>query len=368
MPVKGEPGLALRELDIGPLEKPIVVATPPGDDRLFVIEQHRGRIIVVRDGARLKAPFLDLEGAVAQGFEQGLLGLAFHPEHRDNGLVYVSLTAPGTGDNILLSYRVHPKAPDIVDARTQQVVLTIQQPFRIHNSGSIAFGPDGYLYMAVGNGVGGNEAYSGQAQDMTRLLGKILRIDVDQGNRVQAYSIPQDNPFIDRDYIRPEIWASGLRNPWRLSIDGLTGDVYVPDVGSGNREELNIQPAGSSGGRNYGWPMFEGTRCRQADGCEETGLTMPAYEFTHEEGCAIIGGAVYRGCRLSAYQGEYFFGDHCNHLVRSIRWDGTGIVSEREWPSLRAEGAILSSIAPGPRGELHFADRAGGRVFVMVAP
>jgi glucose/arabinose dehydrogenase len=368
-PVAGEPPLALAALDLPTLSRPIVVSSPPDDPRLFVLEQHDARILIIEGGALREEPFLDLSGAVARGFEQGLIGLAFHPEYAVNGRLFVSYTAALTGDSYIVEYRVSGD-PNRVDPGSRQVVLIVQQPFRLHNGGHMAFGPDGYLYIGFGDGVDYGGLHLQNAQNLTNLLGTLVRIDVDEASPGAAYGIPPDNPFVEADdYRRPEIWSYGLRNPWGFSFDPATGDLYLPDVGQSAREELNIEPFGAPGGRNYGWHWFEGTRCNDdSEGCDEEGLTPPVYEFGHDEGCAIIGGAVYRGCRMPGHHGKYLLIDWCNRLARTLEWNGAEVENVIDWPALRPEapGSNVGSIAVDGRGELYLADRNGGVIYQVV--
>ncbi|MBL4636502.1 MAG: PQQ-dependent sugar dehydrogenase [Kofleriaceae bacterium] len=365
----GEVTLALKKLPIE-VEKPIVVNSPPGDDRLFIMENQRGRILIYRDGQLEAEPFINLEGQIADRFEQGLLGLAFHPNHVENRKVYVSFTVPITGDVAVVEFTTFANNPDAIDLATGRSIITVPQPWSKHNGGSIHFGIDGFLYIGIGNSLSSAIADLQTAQDLTLQLGKILRIDIDNGTLGQAYAIPEDNPYVDTIYARKDIWHSGLRNPWGMYIDPLTGTMYIPDIGSSKREELNIVAAGVSG-LNFGYPIMEGAQC-QSSGCDPTGFVAPQVDYGRDEGCAIIGGTVYRGCNFPEYHGQYFYTDWCHMFVRSLEWQDGSIVSTQEWPALipdgaEGEGARLSSVASGPNGELFLADHFDNAIYEVVA-
>lgn len=368
-PQEGEVPLALKKLDID-VESPIVVNSPWGDDRLFILENQRGRILIYRGGQLEAAPFINMEGQIADRFEQGLLGLAFHPNHEDNRKVYVSFTVPVTGDVSVVEFETFANNPDAIDIETARAILTVPQPWTKHNGGSIHFGIDGYLYIGIGNSLSSAIADLQTAQDLTLQLGKILRIDVDNGSLGQNYAIPPDNPYVDETYARKDIWHLGLRNPWGMYIDPMTGTMYIPDIGSSRREELNIVPAGVSG-LNFGYPIMEGAQC-QTGGCDPTGLTSPQVDYGRDEGCSIIGGTVYRGCNFPEYHGEFFYTDWCHLFVRSLKWEESSITSSKEWPELipagaEGEGARISSIASGPNGELFIADHFDNAIYEVVA-
>ncbi len=368
-PVQGEVALQLVDLGLD-LQKPIVINSPAGDDRLFIMENQRGRIMIYRNGTLEAEPFLDLQGEIADGFEQGLLGLAFHPDHALNNKVYVSFTVPITGDVAVVEFTSITGDPDKLDKATGKPIITIPQPWSKHNAGSIHFGTDGYLYIALGNSLSTPIADLETAQNLTMHLGKILRIDVDNGTVGQPYAIPPDNPYIGMLYIRPEIWHYGLRNPWGMYIDPQTGTMYIPDIGGDRREELNIVEADVSG-INYGYPIMEGSMCSEA-GCDQTGLELPTLDYGRGEGCAIMGGTVYRGCNFPAYHDEFFYTDWCHQFVRSLKWENGAVASTREWPDLippgaPGEGARVSSVASGPNGELFMADHFDNKVYAVVA-
>lgn len=304
---------------------PVFATSPPGDTtRFFICEQHTGRIKILNLQTRATnaVPFMT-QSSVAQGGEQGLLGLAFHPQYAANGRFFVYYTRVADGFNVLKRYTVSAN-PDIADT-TSGVTLLIfpkYQPTQNHNGGWIAFGPDGYLYVAVGDG--GMTTYTAQS-DTTR-LGKILRLDVDGG---EPYAIPPSNPFAGEPSPKDEFWAKGLRNPWRNSFDRATGDLVVTDVGAMLWEEVNHQPGSSAGGENYGWDKFEGyVRFNCPNPCDSSGLTRPVHVYAHGAGdCAIAGGYTYRGAAIPDLQGTYFFGDYCSGRIWSMRIAG-GVATE----------------------------------------
>ncbi len=293
------------------LASPTSLTYAPGDaERLFFTER-AGRVRIIRKGALLDQPFLDISGQVttAPG-ERAMSSLAFHPDYQSNGTFFVIYTDTA-GDSVLARFTVSGD-PDVADAASQAIVLTVPQPFPTHNVGPMAFGPDGYLY--IGSGDGGADTGGVFAQNTGSLLGKILRIDVDGP---APYGIPRDNPFVGTAGL-DEIWALGLRNPWRISFDRLTGDLWIADVGESSHEEIDFQPARAPGGANYGWNCMEGDNCYPGGGCtcNAPGLTDPVHEYMHGEGCAVIGGYVYRGCALPHLVGRYVFADRCDPGVR----------------------------------------------------
>lgn len=289
-----------------------------GSDRLFLVEQ-AGRIFIYKNGQVLTEPFLDIRNWVASGGEQGLLSLAFSPDYATSGYFYVWYVQNG-GETVLSRFRVSIN-PNIANRDSQNKLLTVSQPFANHNGGRLQFGPDGMLYLGLGDG-GGSFDPTERAQDGSTLLGKLIRIDVDPSN--DTYDIPVDNPFVGDDDVRDEIWALGLRNPWRISFDRKTGDLYIADVGQAEREEVNFQAINSEGGENYGWDIMEGSDCVSAN-CDQTGLALPVTEYDHTEGCSITGGEVYRGRAYPDLAGIYLYGDYCSGKI----W-GLERVS-REW-------------------------------------
>ena len=309
-PVFDPAGLRLRlEPVASGLAAPIGVTNAgDGSGRLFVIEK-AGRVRIVRGGEVVAQPFLDITRLVGSSeSEQGLLGLVFHPRYRDNGLFFVNYTNR-QGDTVIARYRVSGD-PDRADPGSALTVLGIDQPYANHNAGHLAFGPDGYLWIGMGDGGSGGDP-QGNGQKPSTLLGKMLRLDVDGA---EPYRVPPDNPFVGQTAYRPEIWARGLRNPWRYSFDRVTGDLYLADVGQNTWEEVNFTPAGSRGGLNYGWNIMEGTHCYSpSSGCNTAGLTLPVTEYSHDGGnCSVTGGYVYRGAAYPRLWGAYLFGDFCS--------------------------------------------------------
>ena len=349
-------GARLREVAIG-LESPLFLTSPPGDlNRQFVVEK-TGKIRIIRNEALVPTPFLDISGKVSNGSEQGLLGLAFHPQYAANGLFVVNYTNT-SGDTRVSLFRVSTD-PDRADASSEQVILAVDQPFSNHNGGMVVFGPDGRLYVGMGDGGSGGDPQD-NGQSRATLLGKLLRLEVSATGQV---SVPADNPFVGQSGIRPEIWSWGLRNPWRFSFDRSTGDLYIGDVGQNAREEINASTdvAQFGRGRNYGWNIMEGMACFGGPTCDRNGLTLPVLDYSHAEGCSVTGGYVYRGTALGALAGHYFYGDYCEGWVRSFRLAGTGVTEQQEWPSLRPGGQILS-FGEDARGELYILS-GSGKVF-----
>jgi len=331
--------------------------THAGDGRLFVVEQP-GRIRIIKNGQLLDRPYLDITDKVTtRGNEQGLLSVAFHPDYAANGQFFVNYTRRSDGATVIERYTVSRDDPDRGDDRSGQVILTIAQPEANHNGGLIKFGPDGYLYIGMGDGGGAGDRHGpiGNGQDPQALLGKMLRIDV---TNQETYAIPASNPSGD------EIWASGVRNPWRFSFDRSTGDLYVADVGQNTYEEVNFQPASSRGGENYGWRIMEGTHCFDPrQGCDQSGLVLPVAEYSHDAGgCSVTGGYVYRGSKYPALQGAYFFGDYCSGIIWSLQRDGDQWQMTQQLES----GRRISSFGEDVNGELYVVDH-GGAIYQLVA-
>ena len=322
-PPPGSDSITLVPVATG-LEQPLYLTAPAGDQRLFVVEK-TGRIRIVKDGVLRPTPFLDLSGAVSTGGEQGLLSMAFHPEYASNGFFYVDYTDTN-GDTHVERYTVSSGDPDVADPATAKPILFVGQPFANHNGGLVLFGGDGKLYIGMGDGGSAGDPF-GNGQSLGTLLGKILRIDVDAGD---PYAVPPDNPFVDRAGARGEIWAYGLRNPWRFSFDATTNRLYVADVGQDAWEEVNVAPA-DEGGQNYGWNIMEGLHCYGASSCDQNGLTLPVLEYGHTDGCSITGGYVYRGSLAPAVAGEYFYSDFCSGFVRSFSFDGGTVSGQTTW-------------------------------------
>jgi hypothetical protein len=352
----GTTGLVASPVVSG-LSNPLWLTAPPGDPRLFVVEQ-RGTVRIVKDGTLLPEPFLDLRSAVAAGGERGLLGLAFHPDYADNGRFYVDYTDP-QGDTRVVAYRVSASNPDLADASSGDTILSVEQPFSNHNGGLVTFGPDGMLYVGLGDGGSGGDP-RGNGQNRQTLLGTILRLDVDGGS---PYRVPPDNPFVGQAGFRDEIWAWGLRNPWRYSFDPPSGLLYIADVGQSDWEEVDAEPA-TAGGLNYGWNVMEGRHCYGASSCDSTGLVQPILEYGHDQGCSITGGFVYRGSAMPELRGTYFYSDYCSGWLRSLRFEGNAVTAERSW-DVGALGQVLS-FGEDAAGEL-YALSANGTVYRLEA-
>jgi glucose/arabinose dehydrogenase len=353
--------LRLQQVATG-LDFPLFLTSPPGDlSRLFVVEK-TGKIRIIKDGALLATPFLDVSGLISSGGEQGLLGLAFHPQYAANGRFVVNYT-DRSGDTHVSAFHVSSN-PDVADPASEQVLLAVDQPFANHNGGMVVFGPDGKLYVGLGDGGSGGDP-NGNGQNKGVLLGKILRVDVSGAGQL---SVPADNPFVGQSGARPEIWSYGLRNPWRFSFDRQTGDLYIADVGQNAREEIDVSTAAAGSGRglNFGWNIMEGTACYSpSSGCNRTGLTLPVLDYDHSQGCSVTGGYVYRGAAIPALGGTYFYGEYCEGWVRSFRFQGTGAAGQQQWASL-APGGQITSFGEDARGELYVLIQ-GGKVF-RIAP
>lgn len=346
-----------------------VTSEPENALRLYVLEQNRGRIYLVENFERVSRPFLDIGDKVnASGLERGLLGLAFHPNYAVNGHFYVNYTAPSgsSGSKTVIERYTLSQHPDRADGDSAVVILEIEQPDAIHNGGMMAFGPDGYLYVATGDGGPGNDPEN-RAQSLDTLLGKILRIDVDSDF---PYAIPEDNPFVGVAGARDEIWAYGLRNPWRFSFDRMTGDMYIGDVGERAREEINFEPFSSPGGNNYGWRVREGSICRPGqDACELPDAVEPIYEYEKLITASVTGGYVYRGTAIPEWEGHYFFGDFTNGKIWSFRFDGAEVTDFSDWSGpLRAPVLLpsYSSFGEDADGELYVVDYLSGGVYKIV--
>ena len=351
-------GLVLEKVVAG-LEEPLYATAPPGDTRLFVVEQP-GRIRIVRAGGLLPAPFLDLTREVSFGGERGLLGLAFHPDYRRNGQFFVNYT-DRSGDTRIERFTVGAD-PDRADRGSRKLILAVDQPYANHNGGHLLFGPDGMLYIGLGDGGGAGDPH-GNGQDPGTLLGKLLRIDVDHGD---PYAIPANNPFRRRAGARPEIWAMGLRNPWRYAFDPAGSRLYIADVGQNRWEEIHVADM-RRGGLNFGWNRMEGDHCFPLGRpCDSAGLERPVVEYDHSQGCSITGGFVYRGRRLPALAGHYFYADYCQGWVRSFRMEGGSVVDHREW-RLGDAGPVLS-FGTDAAGELYLCSGRGEVFRLAPAP
>ena len=359
--VSGTPELTTTLVARG-LSRPLDLTAPRGDCRLFVVEQ-AGRIRILRDGTFATTPYLDIAARVrSTESERGLLGLAFHPRYAENGRFFVNYT-DSAGDTHIAEFRAAPSSSDTADASSERLVLLVRQPYANHNGGGLAFGTDGYLYIALGDG-GGSGDPQGNGQKLGTHLGKLLRIDVDGGS---PYAVPPDNPFVARAGALPEIWAYGLRNPWRFAVDRVTGDLLIADVGQSRIEEIDLGLASRHGGENYGWNVTEGSACYQPSvDCDRTGQALPIYEYGHSEGCSISGGIVYRGRRMPGYHGTYFFGDYCRPFVRSLRVQDGRASDVREWTSSLGRGLNnVTSFGADGDGEPYIVDQ-DGEIYAIV--
>ena len=328
------------------------------DGRLFIVERDGIIRVVANDPTSTSAPiFLDISDRVSAGGETGLLGLAFHPNYAQNGFFYVNYTHDQDGTLVtrIARYQVSGN-PNVADPNSEFIVLTVAQPFRNHNAGDLAFGPDGYLYVPLGDGGSGGDP-DNRAQNLDDLLGKILRLDVDNVSPGKNYAIPANNPFVGRAGL-DEIWAYGLRNPWRISFDRQTADLYIADVGQNGWEEVDFQPADSPGGENYGWRLKEGTHCyNPGSNCDPGGLTEPIHEYGHENGrCSITGGFVYRGQQYPTLQGWYLFADYCTGELF-----GLAPGSHQPTPFVNTDSSI-TTFGEDSSGELLFAT-IGGSIY-----
>jgi glucose/arabinose dehydrogenase len=331
-----------------------------GSGRLFIVEQC-GLIKIVRNGVVQAPLFLDVSEKVLCGGERGLLSVAFPPAFREKGHFYIYYT-DALGDIVVARYRVLTD-PDAGDSTSEEILLTIpHRDFPNHNGGQLAFGPDDFLYLGTGDGgYGGDPQNNGQSP--AALLGKLLRIDVESG--AATYAIPPDNPFIGNADYRPEIWALGVRNPWRFSFDRETGDLYIADVGQASYEEVNMQPATSAGGENYGWNIMEGFHCYNSASCNQTGLTLPVVEYGHSLGdCSITGGFVYRGREVSALQGVYIYGDYCSGRIWGMRRAGGALENKLILDS----NLLISTFGEDEAGNLYVADHGAGDIYRITAP
>lgn len=348
--------LAVQEIARG-LDAPVYLTAPSGDSRLFIVEQP-GRIMIVENGKLLPKPFLDIRSKVGYGGERGLLSVAFHPQYRANGFLFVNYTNQH-GDTRIERYSASAADRDLVDPASAKLILAIDQPYSNHNGGHNLFGPDGMLYIGMGDGGSQGDPH-GNGQNRNVLLGKLLRINVDRGD---PYVVPSGNPYA-RGGGRGEIWATGLRNPWRFAFDRAAGMLYIADVGQDKYEEINVVPM-SAAGVNYGWNTMDGPSCFKGTSCVKSGLQPPAYWYTHEGGtCSIIGGFVYRGRRIPEIQGQYFYSDYCNSWVRSYTYTSDG--TNRSWHQWLDGGlGNIVSFGEDAEGELYICS-SNGRVYKIV--
>lgn len=337
-----------------------------GSGRSFVVEK-TGKIWVIDGGAVQATPFLDLSAKITtSGNEQGLLGMAFAPNFAESGHVFVNYT-DRQGTTVVERYTVSAGDRNQADAQSAFTVLTVAQPASNHNAGMVDFGPDGYLYVPLGDGGASNDRF-GHGQNPDTLLAKILRLDV-TSDPTQPYLIPADNPFVNADWdgrpVRDEVWAIGLRNPWRTSFDRATGDFWIADVGQNQIEEINVVQSGAPGGYNLGWPIMEGLSCFNASDCDQNGLTLPVIDYRHVGGnCSVTGGYVYRGSAFPQWQGIYFYGDFCSGRIWALAPDGNGGWSNAE---VLDSDLTLSSFGEDEAGELYALDYGSGVIYRLTA-
>lgn len=353
------PVLSFTSVASGLTSPTVITHAGDGSGRLFVAEQGGTVRIVNSSGTLLSTPFLDISGRLVSGGEQGLLGLAFPPGFAGKNYFYVHYTRAADGAIVVSRFLVSASNPDLADAASEQVILVVLHPTNTnHNGGQLAFGPDGMLYVGLGDGGGGGDPL-GNGQNKTTLLGKVLRIDVEAG--VSPYKIPVDNPFVSDPTAMHEIWALGLRNPWRFSFDHLTGDLYIADVGQDAWEEIDFQSAAAAGGANYGWNILEGPACYNAVSCTPPlAYSAPVAYYGHGvDNCAVAGGYVYRGPGNPAMQGLYLYGDFCSGRVWGLRKVGSG------WQSalLNQSGFSISTFGEGDAGQLYVASYSTGNIY-----
>ncbi len=333
-------------------ERPLFVThAGDGSGRLFVVEQG-GKIRIVMNGTIASEPFLDITSDLDNsGGERGLLGLAFAPDFQKSGTFFVAHTAPGPA-GVIRRFRVSSD-PDRADRGSAELVLSMDDPAGNHNGGMIAFGPDGYLWVGTGDGGSAGDPW-GNAQNPKSLLGKMLRIDV----RSRPYAIPADNPWLGRDGFRPELWALGLRNPWRFSFDRATGELWIGDVGQFAWEEIDLADS-KQGGQNFGWKHMEGAHCYDPkQGCEAGGLELPIHEYGHDRGCSVTGGYVYRGSDLPSLSGSYLFSDYCRGTVWTLERSQDGGITV----SVLLQAGAVSSFGEDEAGEIYLCDHSRGTI------
>lgn len=352
------PSIALKEVVRG-LSSPVhITHAGDGSNRLYVVEQE-GVIRVIKGERLLAQPFLDIRDRVNSGGEKGLLSVAFHPLYTENGLLYVNYTMRARGLHTIVAEFKRGTGGQ-VETASERVLLKIKQPYANHNGGQLAFGPDGYLYVGMGDGGSANDPLD-HGQNTRTLLGALLRIDVNGRGDGKPYAVPPDNPFIGQaDYLK-EIWALGLRNPWRFSFDAMSGQLFLADVGQDDEEEINIIKKGG----NYGWNIMEGMGCTPGVliNCNKTGLELPIFSYPHPEGFSITGGFVYRGKAIPGLCGVYVYGDYVSQRIWGLRYDGRRVTRQREL--LKTRHAI-SSFGEDEAHELYVADHSSGRVLKIV--
>jgi glucose/arabinose dehydrogenase len=353
-------GLRLEPVASG-LSAPVFMTSPPEDgSRLFIVEQTGAvRIFDVTAGALLARPFLNIASLISGGGERGLLGMAFDPDYATNRRFYVFYTNTPAGDLVVARYLRAAADPDLADPATAFVLQSVPHPgFSNHNGGMLAFGPDGCLYVAAGDGGGAGDP-GNNAQNANSGLGKILRLDGDTG---APCTKGVTNPFASGGGAA-QVWSLGLRNPWRFSFDRQTGDLYIADVGQNTREEINVATGTNPGrGTNFGWRLMEGFLCfNTLSNCDPGGLTLPAIDYPHTGGaCSVTGGYVYRGAAIASLQGTYFYADFCAGFVRTFRFSNGLVLDPAEWPRLSPTGGRVTSFGEDSAGELYLMNQGGG--------
>ncbi|MBK7811717.1 MAG: PQQ-dependent sugar dehydrogenase [Saprospiraceae bacterium] len=357
--LKSQNGIRLSQVARG-FSIPVYL-THAEDNRLFVVEK-QGRIRIIENGIINPIPFLNIVSKVnSRNNEQGLLGLAFHPDYKVNGKFYVNYSAPGAGNTIVAEYLVNPNNANKADSLSERILMEIPQPYSNHNGGCLKFGPDKYLYIGMGDGGSGGDPQN-YAQNTRSLLGKMLRIDVDTS---AGYKIPNSNPFASSLSILPEIWSIGLRNPWRFSFDKLTGDMWIGDVGQGEWEEIDFQSHKSTGGDNFGWRCYEGDVSFNLSGCSpRNNYTFPVVAYKGDEfvlGCSVTGGYVYRADSCSYLYGQYIYGDYCSGIIWSIRNQGdSSFTNQRLFNYSRGR---ISSFGEDQSGQIYLVDISEGSIY-----
>lgn len=362
--INAQPQLELRLFSSG-FDNPVGIVNA-GDDRMFIVQQ-RGHINIINsEGNVMETPFLDLSDVVSQsGFETGLLGLAFHPEYSSNGYFFVNYTRGSDGHTVVSRFSANTSNPDQAVRESELQLFTVAQPYSNHNGGQLLFGPDGFLYIALGDGGSAGDP-GNNAQNRNTMLGKILRIDVNVPED-STYLIPLENPFVNDETTIDEIWALGLRNPWRNSFDRYTGDFWIADVGQGDREEINFQPAGSNGGENYGWRCYEGSLPFNPQNCQgEENYIFPVFEYNHQgNGCtgSVTGGYVYRGAVYNGMFGIYIFADYCTGNVYSVTQNSSGFEGSHIGNFGVSE---ISSFGEDNYGEIYVAKKSAGEIYKII--
>jgi len=328
-------------------------------DLIFITEQGGVIYSFSSNNPQQADVFLDITDRVNRGGnEEGLLGLAFDPDYRENGYLYVYYSVADPSRSVLARFSIDEEDTDVADPESEVIIMEVAQPFANHNAGQLAFGPDGYFYIGLGDG-GGSGDPLGNAQNLSTVLGSILRIDVNGLSAPGDYAIPADNPFMGTEDAREEIWAFGLRNPWRFSFDLETGLLWAADVGQNLWEEIDIITKGA----NYGWNIMEGSHCYSpSTGCNQSGLTLPIFEYDHSQGCSVTGGYVYRGDQIPALQGYYIYGDYCSGNIWALAYDGSAVTENIR---LVDSGLSITSFGEDLAGNLYILDRQGG-IYTLV--